>query len=210
MAKVLALSASPIKGGSLEKGLAAVIEASGFDGEIVRLYDHDIKVCIACKKCAATNRCIMKDDTNLILEKIIAADALLFSGYPSYGSVNAMMKVFIEKMWPLRHNHLLTKGKASASVVCGMGGGPVDLQDYFAHYLDYYLGTKYVGCLSMPGNAPCLSCGYGETCEYGAVLAMYGPGAKITPDKFNDFNNNEEGLAKARELGQALAATVNS
>jgi len=169
MSKIIAFSGSPIKGGSIEKGIEIILEASGLLAETIRLYDLNLKICNGCKKCAVTNRCVFKDDTNPVLEKIEEADALILSGYPSFGSVNAMTKVFIEKLWPLRHNHMLTKGKVGAAVICGVGPQS-NLEDYFAHYFQEYLRTTYLGPLTLPGNTPCMTCGYGEDCEYSGFL----------------------------------------
>ncbi|MDR1046093.1 MAG: flavodoxin family protein [Candidatus Adiutrix sp.] len=209
MPQIIAFSGSPIRNGNIEKGLAAVVDSSGLSAETIRLYDLDLKVCIGCKKCADTNRCAFKDDLNPVLEKIEEAEALVFSGYPSFGSVNAMTKVFIEKLWPLRHNHMLTTGKAGAAVICGLG--PQDsLETYFARYFQEYLRADYLGALTLPGNAPCMTCGYGENCNYSGFLRQYGPGAKVTPDKFQDAARNETVLAEAHALGQALGEAVRN
>ena len=207
MSQVIAFSGSPIKGGNIEKGIAAVVEASGLSAEVVRLYDLNIKICVGCKKCADTNRCVFKDDLNPVLDKIEEAQALIFSGYPSFGSVNAMTKVFIEKLWPLRHNHMLTRGKVGASVICGIGSQE-NLEKYFDHYFREYLRTDYLGSLALPGNPPCMTCGYGEVCDYSGFLRLYGPGAKVTPDKFQDVSRNASSLARAVELGQAIGRAV--
>ena len=207
MSKVIAFSGSPIKGGNIEKALTAVVEASGLTAEIIRLYDLDIRVCIGCKKCAVTNRCVFKDDVNPVLDKIEAAEAVILSGYPSFSSVNAMTKVFIERLWPLRHNHMLTEGKVGAAVICGIGAQEF-LEDYFTHYFQVYLRTNYLGALTLPGNAPCMTCGYGEDCQFSGFLRQYGPGAKVTPDKFQDFSHNPALATKARELGEAIGRAV--
>ena len=209
MSKIIAFSGSPIKGGNIEKGIAAVMEASGLPGEVIRLYDLNIKICVGCKKCADTNRCVFKDDINPILDKMEKAEALIFSGYPSFGSVNAMTKVFIEKLWPLRHNHMLTSGKVGASVICGCGPQE-SLEQYFDHYFKEYLRTDYLGSLTLPGNSPCMTCGYGEDCDYSGFLRQYGSGAKVTPDKFQDISRNADSLARARELGESIGRAVNN
>jgi hypothetical protein len=207
MSGIIAFSGSPVKGGNIEKGLEAVVEASGLSGEIVKLYELDIKICIGCKKCAVTNRCVFPDDINPVLDKIEAADVLILSGYPSFGSVNAMTKAFIEKLWPLRHNHMITKGKIGGSVICGCGPQET-LESYFEHYFRDYLLTDYLGALILPGNAPCMTCGYGEDCEYSGFLREYGPGAKVSPDKFRSVTSDAASQARARELGQAIAKAV--
>ena len=209
MTRIMAFSGSPIKGGSIEKGLQAVLEAAGESAEFIRLAELNMKVCIGCKKCASTNRCLHNDDINPILEKIINADAIIMSGYPSFGSINALAKVFIERLWPLRHNHLYTKGKVGAAVVCG-NVAPAELEQYFTHYFVDYLWTRYQGALSLDGNVPCLSCGFGEDCEGSGLLWLHGPGAKVTADKFHDFSQDEKARARARKLGESIGRAIRS
>lgn len=209
MAKIMAFSGSPIKNGSIEKGLQAVLEATGESAECIRLAELHMKVCVGCKKCVTTNRCIHNDDINPILKKIIGAEAVVMSGYPSFGSVNALTKIFIERLWPLRHNHFFTKGKVGAAVVCG-SAAPEDLANYFSHYFNDYLHTRYQGALALDGNVPCLSCGFGEDCEGSGVLRMHGPGAKITSDMFHDFSRDEEAQARARRLGASIGEAIRN
>jgi multimeric flavodoxin WrbA len=120
MSFVIAFSGTPVKGGTIEKGLRMVLDAAGAERNgLVRLAALDIRTCRACKLCAPTNRCVIKDDVNPLLGRIEKADAVILSGYPSFGSLNALTKVFIERNWPIRHNRILTKGKTGAAVVAG-------------------------------------------------------------------------------------------
>ena len=51
---------------------------------------------LACMKCASNNRCIPRDDIYPILDKIRAADALILRAFPTFASVNALTKTFME------------------------------------------------------------------------------------------------------------------
>ncbi|MDR1310065.1 MAG: flavodoxin family protein, partial [Deltaproteobacteria bacterium] len=112
MAKIMAFSGSPIRNGSIEKGLEAVLEATGLEYELVRLSEIDMRVCMGCKGCVGSNRCVIDDGVNPLRGKIEKAQGLVLSAFPSFGSVNALTKVFIERNWPLRHRDMLTQGKA--------------------------------------------------------------------------------------------------
>ncbi|MDR2340560.1 MAG: flavodoxin family protein, partial [Deltaproteobacteria bacterium] len=186
MTYVVAFSGTPIKGGTIEKGLRMLLDATGAEhNELVRLAPLEMRVCMACKKCADNNRCVMNDDVNGLLDKIEEADAFVLSGYPSFGSLNALTKVFIERNWPLRHNHVLTKGKTGAGVAAG-SFGVSGVGDFFRQYFENYLMMDYQGTLAMRGNVPCMTCGYGEECFASGFLREHGEGAKVTPDKFYD------------------------
>jgi multimeric flavodoxin WrbA len=210
MTYVIAFSGTPIKNGTIEKGLRMVLDAVGSENnEIVRLSAINMRICVACKKCADTNRCVLQDDVNPLLDKIEKSDAFLLSGYPSFSSLNALTKVFIERNWPLRHNHLLTRGKTGAAVVAG---GPTlgSLGDYFSMYFGNYLGMDYVGTLAMQGNVPCMTCGYGEECEWSGFLMQYGKGAKVTPDKFFDPEKDPGVQQQAISLGEAIRRSIDA
>ncbi|MDR2352620.1 MAG: flavodoxin family protein [Deltaproteobacteria bacterium] len=209
MTQVLAFSGSPIKGGTIEKGLRMVLDATGAETtELVRLSTLKMGICTACKKCAHTNRCVIDDDVNTQLEKIEKADAIIMSGYPSFGSINALSKVFIERNWPLRHNYVLTKGKAGAAVVAG-GGYLEELSHFFENYFDGYLKTDYAGTLALQGNVPCMTCGYGEDCEASGFLMRYGQGAKVTPDKFYDPDKDPEAKTRAKTIAEKLMSSLS-
>jgi multimeric flavodoxin WrbA len=144
---------------------------------------------------------------NPLLEKIEKAQGLIMSGYPSFGSVNALSKVFIERNWPLRHRHILTQGKVGAAVICGRSNMD-KLDAYFDDYFVGYLRINYLGTLHLNGNVPCLSCGYGEDCPGSGFLAQYGKGAKITSDDFSSFSENIQAQRQAKTLGQAMAQAI--
>ena len=86
---------------------------------LIRLSGINMRVCAASKRCADSNRRVIKDGVNPLLDKIVESGAFLLSGRPSFGSLNALTKVFIERNWPLRHNFVLTKGKTGPAVAAG-------------------------------------------------------------------------------------------
>ena len=55
-----------------------------------------------------------------------------------------------------------------------------------------------------------MTCGYGEDCEHSGFLREYGPGAKVTPDKFydplKDPGAGESAIALGRRIGEAVRA----
>jgi hypothetical protein len=205
---ITAFSGTPIQGGTIEKGLKLVLDAAGAEKtEIVRLASKRILVCTACKKCAKTNRCVLNDDVNPLLDKIEGSDAFVLSGYPSFGSLNALTKVFIERNWPLRHNHVLTKGKTGAAVIAG-GSALEDVGAFFRQYFEGYLMMDFQGTLMLRGNVPCMTCGYGEECFASGFLRQYGEGAKVTPDKFYDPLDDQDALARAGQLGGRIRDSI--
>ena len=127
--------------------------------------------------------------------------------FPTFASVNALTKTFMERIWPLRHNRIFTRGKVGAAVVCAPLR-PGELADYFQLYFERYLETDYQGALVIKGVVPCLACGFGETCQGSALKILYGPEAEASEDKFYDFEASPEDQAAAGRLGRAVKKAV--
>lgn len=68
--------------------------------EIVSLSDHRLEICRGCKLCTDKGEelCPMKDDRDLLLEKLFAADGVVFAT-PNYSfNVSGRMKVFLDRL----------------------------------------------------------------------------------------------------------------
>ncbi|WP_432663660.1 flavodoxin family protein [Wukongibacter baidiensis] len=208
MAKILGFSGTAIKSGTIEKAMEHVLRSSEAEYEMIRLSELDIKPCMGCLECAKDNRCIQKDDMNQLLDKILEAEALVFSGFPTFGTLNALTKTFLERLYPVRHKVMLTKGKIGAAIAGGIINNDAiekDLCGYFG-----WLEMECAGSIKIDGNVPCLSCGYGETCDQSVAAMMYGKGTKITPELFYRFENDEETKEKATELGRKLGDAIRN
>ncbi|MCY6370588.1 flavodoxin family protein [Clostridium ganghwense] len=207
MAKIIGFSGSTVKSGVLEKAMEQVLKSTGHEWELVRLNDINMKYCTGCVGCGTTNRCVLKDDINEILDKILEADAILLGGVARFGKLNALTKVFIERLFPFVHRYMLTKGKIAATVAGGFFHQEV-VKDELSSILQT-LGMEDVGSITIDGNASCFKCGYGETCNYSAFRAKYGQDAKITDDVFYVFDKDEKAVEKATLLGKKIAEAIN-
>ena len=202
MTEILAVSGSPIKLGNIEQAIRQIMRSTGRDGELIRLSALNIKPCTACLKCVHTNRCVQRDDMNEILQKVVDAQALIIGGFPTFFSLNALTKLFTERMYPLKHNKMLTKGKLGIAVAGGFRDANV-VEQYLCSFFQW-MKMDVIGSLNVNGNAPCLSCGLGETCDYSNFTMMYGEAAQITPDKFYCFENDAAAQKKASLIGEKL------
>lgn len=200
--KVLAFSGSPIRDGNLEKAIKEILAAVGEPSEFIRLAELQIRPCLACRKCVETNRCIQKDDMSVLLDRIREAPALIIGGFPTFFSLNALTKTFIERLSALKHNHMLTRGKLGISVACGFRDAGKVL-DYLNSFFDWFQMIR-IGSLQVPGCMPCLTCGFGEKCAYSNVKICYGDDAKINPAMFPLQEQQQQTLREARRLGEHL------
>lgn len=138
--KVLALNGSPRKNGNtavlLEKVLSPLMEA-GWETELVQIGGQKIHGCRGCQKCLEKQdeRCVFDDDIlNGILEKMLAADAMIL-GTPCYFSdMSAEMKALVDRAGYVAFvNGGLFQGKIGAAVVAAGSGGATHAFDSINH-----------------------------------------------------------------------------
>lgn len=103
MKKVVIISSSPRRNGNstllcrqFEKG---AVEA-GHHVEFVNLNDYKIAPCLACESCRThNNECVIKDDANTVVQKMIDADVWVLSSPVYFYSVTAQMKLLIDRFF---------------------------------------------------------------------------------------------------------------
>jgi multimeric flavodoxin WrbA len=93
--------------------------------EIIQLSDYHLETCKGCRLCIDKGEeyCPLKDDRDVLIEKIMNADGILFAS-PNYSfQVSAWMKIFLDRMGFLFHRPRFF-GKAFTSLVNqGIYGG---------------------------------------------------------------------------------------
>ncbi len=99
--KVLVLSASPRKGGNsdllCDQFMLGAKEA-GHTAEKIFLNDKEINYCTGCGACYnMENSCPQKDDMAEILEKMLAADAIVMATPVYFYTMNGQMKTLIDR-----------------------------------------------------------------------------------------------------------------
>jgi multimeric flavodoxin WrbA len=98
--------------------------------EIVQLAEMRIDWCNACGLCKDTMKCVIEDDAGFILNKIVRANAVIFS-VPRYLPIPSKFMALIERIGALYHHkleadpnfNLPLEGKLFGLVVVSAGGG---------------------------------------------------------------------------------------
>ncbi|MDY7079703.1 MAG: flavodoxin family protein [Chloroflexota bacterium] len=106
--------------------------------EIVRLSDYQLQACKGCKMCCDKGEeyCPLKDDRDVLIEKMMASDGVVFAS-PNYSfQVSAIMKTFLDKLGFAFHRPRFF-GKTFTSIVAQ----------------GIYGGNKIVAYLDFVGNA---------------------------------------------------------
>lgn len=102
--KVLVISTSPRKGGNSETLADEFIRGAreaGNDVEKVTLYDKDIRFCKGCLVCQNTQRCVIHDDADTIVQNMLTADAIVFATPIYYYGMCGQMKTLLDRANPL-------------------------------------------------------------------------------------------------------------
>ncbi len=100
MKTLLAIAPSPRRNGNSEtllKEFCRAAEDAGWKVDMLRVNSMNFKPCQACDACAKDGKCILKDDMQDVYPKVAAADALVITSPVTFGSLNAQLKMFIDR-----------------------------------------------------------------------------------------------------------------
>ncbi len=115
------------------------------DSEIVPLADYQLKTCKGCQLCFNKGEefCPSEDDRDLLIEKMMASDGVVFAS-PNYSfQVSGTLKTFLDRLGFVFHRPRFFGKVFTSIVVQGIYGGPKIVE-----YLDFVgngLGFNVVG-----------------------------------------------------------------
>ena len=139
--KVLAINASPRKGGNTDLILREVLgplEKGGWETEIIQIGGKPMRGCLGCRKCYENKdgKCIIKnDELNNILPKLFEADAVILGTPTYYADLTSEMKAFIDRAgYVAGANGRLLQGKIGAGVMAVRRGGAIHALDSMNHF----------------------------------------------------------------------------
>lgn len=148
--KVTAFIGSPRKKhthDATEKFLQKLQSLGDIEYEIIRLGDYNLETCRGCKLCLDKGEelCPLKDDRDILMEKIMKSDGIVFAS-PNYSfSVSALMKIFLDRFGYLFHRPRFFGKTFTGIVAQGIYGGK-DIVKYF-DFIGNGLGFNVVkGC----------------------------------------------------------------
>lgn len=102
--KVLIVLTSPRKNGNSEILADAFLKGTvdgGNTPEKISLYDKSIGFCKGCLACQKTGRCVIHDDADMIVQKMLSADVLVFATPIYYYEMSGQMKTMLDRANPL-------------------------------------------------------------------------------------------------------------
>ena len=200
--KILGISGSP-REESTSRVVQDVLDATGESTEFISLKGKNIAGCIACLGCVKENICVVDDDMQALRRKIVDADAYVIGAANYFMAINGLAHCFLERWYQFRHREGQdVTGKLAVAVgIGGATGAPI--ADQIETFMAYNL-IETVAKVSGQGAACCFICGYGETCNVGAVRMLCGPDVKITDEIIPKIEKQPKVLESARNAGHML------
>lgn len=97
--KVIALNGSRRKRytHNLIHDTAEVLYHYGIDVEIINLFDYNIRECIGCEKCILSNQCVLQDDADLLMQKLVECDGIILASPVYMQAISGKFKTFIDR-----------------------------------------------------------------------------------------------------------------
>ena len=124
--KILVLNGSPRKGNTAT-AITAFKEGAekNHEVEVVETYKLKVSPCMGCDACQCYKGCVAKDDSNMIVDKMAAADMIVFASPVYWWGITAQLKLVIDKAYCKAAN---LKNKKVGIII--IGGAPVESEQY--------------------------------------------------------------------------------
>lgn len=131
-------------------------ESAGHQVEKVELLGKQIAFCLGCFACTKLGRCVIDDDVNGIMEKVMKADVIVWATPIYYYEMSGQMKTLIDRMnamydrdYRFREVYLLTTAAEDEASV------PQRAEAGLTGWIDCYPKARLAGTLFCGGvNEP--------------------------------------------------------
>jgi multimeric flavodoxin WrbA len=182
--KVVAFNGSARKDGNtatLLRRVLSVLDAEGFETELVQLAGEQVRGCNACRTCYTTKnkRCVIEDDkVNEYIQKMLDADGVLLGSPVYFSMMTPEMKALIDRAgYVARANEDMFKRKVGAAVGAVRRAGAMPTFDAINHFF-------LISQMIVPGSSY-WNIGFGR--------------------KKGDVEGDEEGMQTMEDLGRNMA-----
>ena len=124
--KIVAIVGSPRRGGNTEIITRIALEEirkQGLDTELVSLAGKTIAPCDACEGCRNTGKCHVRDDFELIYNKMNEADGIILSTPVYFGAATPQMAGLISRCYSFREDERPFENKVGGPIVVARRAG---------------------------------------------------------------------------------------
>lgn len=159
MKKVIVISTSLRTGSNSDMLADKFVEGAvqvGHEVEKISLIDKDVKFCRGCLACQKLGKCVIKDDVNDIMQKVLNADVVVWATPIYYYEMSGQMKVLIDRMnamytmdYKFRDVYMLTTAAETEPET------PLRAETGLTGWIDCYPKSRLAGTLFCGGvDAP--------------------------------------------------------
>jgi multimeric flavodoxin WrbA len=129
---ILILSGSKNREGQTARAISAVekgIAGTGGTSECLFLTEQSLERCRQCEAdgwglCRKEGRCIIEDDFASIVDKIEAADVVVFANPVYFGDLSESMRAFLDRYRRIHFTKLMASPRGPGGIPFGGGGKP--------------------------------------------------------------------------------------
>ncbi len=201
--KILLISSSPREKSNtflLAKEVLNGCVNKDIESEIVFLKDLKIEFCRACELCHnKILSCPIKDDVNPLLEKMLAADGIIFASPNYINHVTASLKAVLDRSSHFIHCSRLSN-KYIAGVVSSGSGYNKPVLDYIKYYANI-CGAQYAGGISS--SVAKINKKKEEAFSLGKTLLKNINQKKVHPKQMKIIKEHKEHFKKLIEMRKA-------
>ncbi|MCK5084666.1 MAG: flavodoxin family protein [Candidatus Pacebacteria bacterium] len=147
MLKYLLISGSP-RNGNTDFILSNLYNYIGNkDKELIFLRNKKIGHCVGCLRCGDNSKCIIRDDMDVILRKMLEAEVMIF-GIPNYfENVPGLFKDFIDRTHPF-YKFKLLKNKKLFFIMIG-GGNTEGTKKYLFKNIEGFIKHQELDLIDL-------------------------------------------------------------
>jgi multimeric flavodoxin WrbA len=196
------------KEGNVDRMVKAVMDATGWETQFVKLSNLRFTGCRGCVQlCAPVQMCTADDDLREYYRLLKKADAVVV-GSPSYfGQVNATMMAFLERFFGYRHVKNTIGGKPFIAIMSAFRPRD-DGEKYLRTFLRRYSGVRALASVYFCSySPPCFTCGRHCECRIGGLYGDFGEEAltmEITPDMFKQWEDDQDTVSAIQMAADKL------
>lgn len=203
---IIGISGSPVPNSNTDRLIRIILHHAGIESDFIKLSTRTIRPCMGCLGCVNDNKCKVPDDFPPLAESIKSAKALVIGGYPPYGSLDAFTKAFLERLFSLRHQKGLNRGKLAITIVTGNGRGTPGIQvaSDQLHTVLSHEGMEILGRIQATGNVKCTHCGAIVSCPMSALPRLFENTMGKVPQSNCKVEDQPDVWGEAIRLGKEL------
>lgn len=141
--KILGIVCSPRTKANTEIIVKESLEGAreaGADIELLTVNDKEIKPCDGCRACVASGECHIKDDMQVVYDKLLEADGIILGSPVYFWTVTAQAKAIIDRSYALYHEFRL-RDKIGGAIAVATNRGRFNA---LTEINNFFLGHKII------------------------------------------------------------------